>query len=381
VGQSAKDSVKAASDDLRRLKGDAEGEMAGAVADARTLAAQARSPLAGSMQVAPAAPAPATAAAARIAPVPQPAPAPTIARRVPVRATRDQVKDAMNRAEAYLLATQATLERDSAAPVLVATDGALGLVTRVLDAAVQRAVAKLVSPLSSLQSKLAALIENPTRLFDPSTMVDEQVTAVQSQVGDVMAALSDEATRDATTSLDGARPALEHLQQGAASMRAIADAMATLARYGNEDVLRALTDLLPPLPGAPPGSARALAVEAVPSVLLEVQSRRAMISTALAQTLTAKTHATAAANRSTLDLGSQWARVKALQATPPAVSAENRAKVAGDFDKMFRGATRAQVDAKKDELVAGARKHFKGDPATLRKVEDLIRQQAAQAAR
>lgn len=282
----------------------------------------------------------------------------------------------MNRAEAYLLATQATLERDSAPPIVVATDGAVGIVTRLLDAAVARAVNKLVSPLSNLESKLTALIKNPTRLFDPSTMVDDQVTAVQSQVGDVMAALADDATRDATSSLNAARPALEKLQQGAATLRNVADAMATVVRYGNEDVVQDLNNLLPPPPNPPPGPAPAARpVLSMSAVNLEFQNKRALIAPALAKTQGAKTHAAALSSKVALNLSTNWSAVKQLQSTPPVVLPETRTKTATDFDNLFRGATPAQIDAKKHELVAEARKRFKDNPASLRKIEDFVNRQ------
>ena len=280
----------------------------------------------------------------------------------------------MNRAEEMLLAMRIDLERDNDPPIRTATNGALDAAVHVLDGAVNGAVTKLTSPLANLQQYLEKLITNPTNLFNPSSYVDAQVNAVDSQVGDVMLALAEDVTRDAKTTLGNVRPALERLQEGAVVARHVADTMANLARYGNEDALKALNDLLPP--PNPPNSRSTLIAHVTAAVpTLEDQNKQASIDSALGKMQMAKTHATsvvAPAHQSLVTLGTA---IQKMQSSLPAVLPDTKAKVAGDFDGYFHGKTAEEAEAKKNELLVEARKRFKTDPGTLRKVEDLINQQ------
>jgi len=396
---SAMDSVKAAVADLRRLQSEAKSDLDAAVADAQAFAAAARSNRAATMQVAPAGlgakPAGASAAAparplqsnsvsvartAVAAPPPRAAPGPTVALRLSPPATRDQVKLAMGRAEDMLLAMRTELERDNDPPIQAATNGALDAVVHALDGAVNGAVTKLTSPLANLRQYLEKLITNPTNLFNPSSYVDAQVNAVQSQVGDVMLALAEDVTRDAKTTLANVRPSIERLQEGAVVARHVADTMGNLARYGTEDALKALNDLLPPVnpsnPSNPANSRSTLVAHvtlAVPT--LKMQNKQASIDSALGKMQMAKTHAASVVAPARQSLVALGAAIQKMQSSPPPVLPDAKAKVAGDFDGLFRGKTAQEAEAKKNDLLVEARKRFKTDPGTLRKVEDFINQQ------
>ena len=289
----------------------------------------------------------------------------------------DQVKLAMGRAEEMLLAMRIDLERDNDPPIQAATNGALDAVVHALDGAVNGAVTKLTSPLANLRQYLEKLITNPTNLFNPSSYVDAQVNAVQAQVGDVMLALAEDVTRDAKTTLGNLRPALERLQEGAVVARHVADTMGNLAHYGNEDALKALNDLLPPVnPSTPPNSRSTLVAHVTRAVpTLKMQNKQASIDTALGENANGQDARHVGGCSGPSELG----RIGCGDPKDAELAAARFARCKsedGRRSSMACSVERPHKRRKQEKRPLGrSAEAVQNHPGTLRKVEDYINQQ------
>ncbi|HEX2734820.1 MAG TPA: hypothetical protein VHM70_24610, partial [Polyangiaceae bacterium] len=227
---------------------------------------------------------------------------------------------------------------------------------------------RIVHPLETLKSMLGDLVRHPDKLFDPSTLVDDQTRAALAVSDEAMTEASDAIQAASMVKLTESEQHRQQLESTAAETEVIVAAMSSLAQEKTTAALLRLNALLPSPGGNTVGGASGGSIgDALPGTTLKPNAPIASLNLSMGR---ARAQNVSAAIRA--DLTARLTEYQQLRATKPTLDSAARARVTQDCDTYFNGKSRSEAKKQKATLESQARKRFAGDSATLKKVLALI---------
>jgi hypothetical protein len=277
------------------------------------------------------------------------------------------ILDALRRAKAEVLSEKGRIA-EAAETVRKGARTAEDQVRAKFDFAARMAQDTLLGPLTDLAGMLGDLVRHPDRLFDPTALVNDALTRVTNRIAQTMNDMTDELVRDARATLDLAQAPTHLALDGAKSAMHLADAMDALEKQKTKAACDRLNALLPR-----PNVTLVVHMAAV-SPALDFASHRALTTDALAKIGTAKTRSITISGNLASSLNRDWSVLKTRQQalSHPTLPPGAAVSLKQHEDDMFRGLSKSQVQNKKNELVAEARRRFANDPKTLAKLLEYL---------
>ncbi|MGA7992380.1 MAG: hypothetical protein WCC53_13155 [Thermoanaerobaculia bacterium] len=194
--------------------------------------------------------------------------------------------------------------------------------------------------------------------------MDDALTRVTNRIAQTMNDMTDELVRDARATLDLARQPAHLAMDGAAAARHLADAMDRLRQQKTKAACDSLNALLPR------PNITLVAHFAAVSPALNLTKNQTLTSNAFSKIGASKTKSLAISGNLNASLKRDWSvmRVNQQALSRPILPAGAANSLKQHEDAMFRGLNKSQLQNKKSELLAEARRRFANDPKTLEKV-------------
>ena len=263
---------------------------------------------------------------------------------------------------------QKLLAQEKAAFVRAKADAAENAVRSKFDFAAGMANDILIRPLTDLGSMLGDLVRHPDRLFNPVNIVNDLVTRITNNIAQTMNDMTDELVRDANAALGLAREPAHIAQDTAAAAKHLVAEMDLLEKNRMKTNCDKVRSLLPR-----PNISLAVHFQTA-GVAIDSSKHTQLVSRALLKTDAGKIKGQAFASSTKTSLNHDWSALAtkhaALQHPVLLPGAQNSLKQ--HEDAMFRGMNANQINGKKPELVAEARRRFANDPKTLQKVLEYL---------
>ncbi len=281
------------------------------------------------------------------------------------------MKQAMKDGEQQV-SEQQSLVGQQVEEVMAQAENAHSQASSAADAAGKIATDALLAPLTDLAAMLGDLVTHPDRLFDPAALVDDQIKRVTGEIDSELGKVADAIVLAARPSLDKAGQKTQDTSDVSSAAKAIADQMQQLARSRTKADLDKLKALLPP-------QGKTLVQHfSGPGLAQGLVSGRARVTNALLKTGAGKSKSTEVASARNSKLKTSWSglQMKQQAVLHPVPVPGAQAAFQQKFEAMFKGLTKAQADAKKNELLAEARRRFGNDAKTLSQSQNLINLQA-----
>lgn len=229
------------------------------------------------------------------------------------------------------------------------------------------AAKSLVAPLVDLKGMLDDLILHPSHLFNPAAVVEAAVKRVTDAIGTEFDRMTAAIVADANKSLEESRLYAQEAEKMAAAASAVANVMGEVQKSKSKANCDKLAALVPA-----PGILITVHLSSAQPGLLLASSRTS--ASALNKVGAGHARAASLATGASAGLSTRLGDVKKKQAAalkPTPVPGAD-ASLKSYTDAMFRGLSRSEGTAKKNELLAEARRRFANDPAILKKILDLI---------
>lgn len=225
----------------------------------------------------------------------------------------------------------------------------------------------LLAPLAALSGMLDDLLHHPEHLFNPAAIVEASVRGVTEKIGSEFDRMTAAIERGADPSLEEGRRRAQNAERIEAAAARVLKAMADLEKSQTKANCDKLAALLPPQAGS-----LVTHLAAVEPAALQSTSRTATGALLRARPGNLK------AGPATLDAASKLtASTRAFVGTQkialkptPVPGADGSFK--SHMDAQFRGLSKSQGTAKKNELLAEARRAWANDPGTLQKTLELL---------
>jgi hypothetical protein len=294
-----------------------------------------------------------------------------VAQLQPASADPKALKDAMNRGQGQVSEQQGLMDK-TAAEARSHAENAKSQAVNAADVAGKIAMDVLLAPLSDLAGMLTDLVKHPDRLFNPAALVDDQVKRVTAAIDSELNKLADAIARDSKASLDASSQKAKDAGDTSSAAKAIADQMEKLHKSRTQADLDRLNAMLPR------PSVGLLQHFAAPALFASLAPRRDLVSKAFLKAGAGKSKSMEVAGGLNSKLKTSWNGLQkqhqAVLHPVPVPGAEEKFKQ--KFEAMFKGLTKAQADAKRNELLAEARRRFAGNPKALSQTQSLINQRA-----
>lgn len=225
----------------------------------------------------------------------------------------------------------------------------------------------LLAPLAALSGTLDDLIHHPEHLFNPAAMVEASVRSVTEKIGSELDKMTASIERGAEPSLEEGRRRAQNAERIEAAAARVLKAMADLEKSQTKANCDRLAALLPP-----PAGSLVAHLAAVEPAALQTNSRTATNALLRARPGNLK------AGQATLEAASKLtASTRAFVGTQqialkptPVPGADGSFK--SHMDTQFRGLSKSQGTAKKNELLADVRRVYANDPKTLGRTVDFL---------
>jgi hypothetical protein len=291
-----------------------------------------------------------------------------------VPADPKDILDALSEAERKLGEVQQGVQRDVAPFVQRSVQNALDQLGRQIGTVGDIVRDLLVAPFNNLIGMLEDLVHHPERIFNPISIVNDQIDRVTAAVDSAVERLVNDLTGDVTRMIHEVDPHMHRANDQSSKAAQIALAAQQLRQQRTRAQLERLRTLLGSLPSE----------HAKPVALVQLTPgfKAAALSGAVAKVDAGKTRAFGVSQRITRDLKAQWTEVQKLHAQAQ-TSQRARADVAvfqrvnTEFDTHFAGKSPQEIDAKRRELVAEAARRFAGNAQVREAAVRLINERAA----
>jgi hypothetical protein len=232
----------------------------------------------------------------------------------------------------------------------------------------------LMAPLRVLGNMLSNLVAHPERIFDPSSIVDDAINQVTTQVIATMNQVHEAVMSQARGTLNLAHQPLQDVLDRSAAAKKIADAMQKLEKNRNRSALEGLNKVVPQqrVDARTLVSHTALATHASGIAALDLNKHKTLIAAPFARLDAAKLTARVAGTQMNAKLKGPWTEFKRLKAAPVKLDPSAKPKMEAEIARRFAGKTAAESAAEKQAMLAEARTRFAKDPDLLRKVVIII---------
>ncbi|MGA7992182.1 MAG: hypothetical protein WCC53_12155, partial [Thermoanaerobaculia bacterium] len=225
----------------------------------------------------------------------------------------------------------------------------------------------LVVPLLDLAGLLDDLIHHPDHLFNPVAIVEAGVRRVTDAIGTEFDRMTAAIVADANKSLEESRLRAQQAEKLAAAASKVANTMGEVQKSQTKANCDKLASLVPPT-----GTPITIHFASVQPGFLQTTSHTS--ASALSRVGAGKVKAASLATGASSALSTRLRDVvnKQQVAFKPTPVPGAAASFKSYTDAMFRGLTPSQAAAKKNELLAEARRRYANDPAMLQKMTALI---------
>jgi len=276
----------------------------------------------------------------------------------------------MNRAYAEIQSDKPGADQDFAA-VTRQMSNARSSEGAGMKSAAQIANDAITAPFNNLLGKLTAMLENPTDLTSPSSMVEAAANSIMANLSVTSDQLVDAITTGPEGSFQQAQPNFDDLSAKASRDRRIAAAMDRLYHDRSPAAAAALDSLLPKVQVA--ASAQR---EARKSLAGNYVSYSTMIGRYTARRQQAKTAFVQRFSEFRTRL-TQYEGLRAKVRDARAAMPATRAGFSSKLTAYLNGKTRAELTAQRDQLIAQARTRFAGNPKIRDGVIALLTSESA----
>jgi len=232
----------------------------------------------------------------------------------------------------------------------------------------------LLSPLRALGNMLGNLVAHPEKIFDPSSIVDDAINQVTTQVITTMNQVHDAVMSQARATLNQAHQPLQDALGRAATAKKIADAMQKLEGARTKGACDGLNAVVPRqhVDVRALVSHVAVATHASGIAAIDLNQHKTLTAAPYARLDAAKLTARTAGTQMNAKLKGPWQEFKRLKAAPVKLDPSAKVKMDEEIARRFAGKTAAESAAEKRAMLAEARAHFGNDPDLLRKVGIVI---------
>jgi hypothetical protein len=222
------------------------------------------------------------------------------------------------------------------------------------------------APLRDMLSHLNTLLADPTHIFDPSDVVNQLANSVLENLDTNIAQLVEGITSGPQQAFDAAQPAYDELLTNAERAKEIAAAMSRAHTERSQASQNALSDLLP-FPAVASSSnarARSLATGGRPlyaQLMSTAKTRKQQIAVAPVRDV-----------KAIAPLAAQLKTLRGKAASARAAVPTYQSNFSRQLNATMEGKTQAQIDARRDQLIAQARTQLATDPKTRDAVIRLL---------
>jgi hypothetical protein len=229
-----------------------------------------------------------------------------------------------------------------------------------------------VAPLDGVANWLKDLLAHPDKIFDPTSIIDSEVDTVMNDLSSTLDQVANAVTSDANRTMQSAQSDYDEVQLEKAREELMAEKMEVLHRDRTQAALEDLYKLVPP-PRMNHAAVQGVAASA------GIGSARVPFNAILARISIGRQRAVAVPKQRIQEVQMQVAQLKAIRFQARNIRGSlptYQRTFSQKMDGYLAGKSTADLDRRRDQLIAEARAHFAGDPRTRDAVIKLLTAEA-----